>query len=144
MLEGASRDTTRRLLVVEDDADICETVADLLADEGFEVRIARDGHDSDAVLGGDGFGAFREVPFDARRQDEVDAFGGEPVSNGETDAVTAPGDERDFSAEPEIHRAFLLQGPRGVKQVHARDPHGRRICVVVRPASIRLAIRRRR
>jgi hypothetical protein len=82
------------------------------------------------------------VPFDARRQDEVDAFGGEPVSNGETDAVTAPGDERDFSAEPEIHRAFLLQVSQRVKLVHARDPHWRPVSVVVCPASIRLAIQR--
>src|SRR5258708_6644270 len=50
MLEGASRDTTCRLLVVEDDADICETVADLLTAERFEVRVAYDGEEALSIL----------------------------------------------------------------------------------------------
>jgi CheY-like chemotaxis protein len=42
---------TRRVLVAEDDADIRDTVADLLKDEGYEVSTAEDGRAAlDALL----------------------------------------------------------------------------------------------
>ena len=50
MLEGSSRDTSRRLLVVEDDVDICDHVAHLLEGEGFEVDVAFDGEEALAIL----------------------------------------------------------------------------------------------
>src|SRR6266513_925487 len=49
-MSGESSDTHQRLLVVEDDADLCEHVTQLLSDEGFEVESATDGEEALAIL----------------------------------------------------------------------------------------------
>ncbi len=37
-------DRLHRILIVDDDTDICATLADILTDEGYQTEVAADGH----------------------------------------------------------------------------------------------------
>ena len=92
--------------VVDEEIDAAEGalgLADQTSDIVGAADVAGDGNDLDAVLLGDCFRACCEVSLVARGEHHADAFCREAVRNGETDSVAAPGDERDFAIESEIH-----------------------------------------